>query len=255
MPYVILRGMVSFGHTLFVEAVPRSWFEDVVAMLGGLAAESRAVDSRIVLPDGQAVPDLRLVAGRHLRSGAVYEDGTVRVTVREWDRRRAVRAGLIAVSPNGVLELEGALKSVDRPRLIEVRGRSRVEGVTPLLSAFGGAASLRLDEWWATVDGGRAPRSAPARARLDHRWLRAELRVVPRPSGDFSRWEVQVTVTVRGRGLLRPLAAVLLLVAEGRLRRIVARSLDTLADQWNEQVPALLAQDPAGLRSAILAAP
>jgi hypothetical protein len=91
----------------------------------------------------------QLAAGRHLRSGAAYEDGTVRVTVREWDGRRAVRAGL--------LELEGALKSVDRPRLIEVRGRSRAEAVTPLLSAFGGAASLRLDEWWAAMDGGRPP--------------------------------------------------------------------------------------------------
>jgi hypothetical protein len=67
---------------------------------------------------------------------------------------------------------------------------------------------------------------------------------------------VWVTVTVRGRRLLRPVAAVLLRLAEGRPRRTVARNLDALADQWNKRVPGLLAPRIRPVcGSAILTAP
>ncbi|MFJ8791899.1 hypothetical protein [Streptomyces sp. NPDC102462] len=232
----------------------------------------------MVLPDGRTVPDVRLAAGRHLRPGAVYvvqhtdadddaadagagpkggpaADTTVRVTVREWDPRRALRLRLALADTelNGVLD--ATLTSPHRPRLLEVSGSVRTDAARPVLSRAAGRARVRFDDWWDAADTGRLPRRAPARARLDHPFVRVEARAVPRPGRPDGRWEIDVTVSVRGRLLLRPVAAVALRVVRRRLHRVLARTLDEWARQWNARLPELTAMDRARLTRALLGEP
>ncbi|WP_181446547.1 hypothetical protein [Streptomyces sp. NTH33] len=259
--------MVSVSHTVVVEPVPYEWLVDALGVVRALVEESRAEGQRLVLPDGQTVPDVRLTRGRHLRPGAVYlvpdENGegegkgtgageTARITVREWDRRRAVRLELAVAEDDGTVELDAALKSPDRPRLIEVGGRARTEGAPLGLSHLKGRARVRLDDWWTAADTERTMSSAPASARLDHRWLRADVRATPRPRWDDDRWDVRVTVSVRGRSFLRPLAALVLAAAGRGIHRTVARTLDDTAERWNEAVPRLVAMDSGQWREALL---
>lgn len=226
-------------------------------MLDELAAETRAEGETVLLPGGQAAADVRLVKGRHLRPGAVYavddeEGGTVRVTVKEWNRRSGLRVELSVVTPEAVVEWEAGLRSADRPRAAEVSGVVRGDSKWPTLSRMEGRARLRLDDWWTATEGRRVTR-APLRARLRHRLLRAEVLVVPGPRRDDDRWDVRATVSVRGRWLLRPVAAVVLTLAGRRMHRALCRTLDDLAGQWNEAVPGVVAQDPVCLRETILA--
>ncbi|MEU3253388.1 hypothetical protein [Streptomyces sp. NPDC006997] len=252
--------MVSARHTVLVEAVPRSWALAALALLDDLARDSRAEAGRVLLPDGTAVPDVRLVTGRHLRPGAVYvasasasdaasdADASARVTIRQWDRRGGVRLGLDAGGSDGTLRMEGVLRGLDRPRLVEVTGEAAGSGRWPSLRRVRGRARLRPEDWWTAFDHERAPRAAPARVRLDHRLGRAEARAEPVRRADDGRWEVRVTVSVRGRGPLRPLTAVALRLVAARIRRSVVRGLDDAARQWNEQVPPLVAADPSAPR-------
>ncbi|MEU6402397.1 hypothetical protein [Streptomyces sp. NPDC046985] len=181
---------------------------------------------------------------------------TVDVRIEEWDRRRAVRLAVSVASDGGGVEVDAVLKSPDRPRLAEVDWRSRIDEAPLGFSRLKGSARLRLDDWWAAADAGRATRLSPATARVDHRWARATARAAPRPSHDGAAvgWEVRVTVSLRGRGLARPLAAVLLGVAGRWIRRSFVRALDDLAANWNTEVPSLLAMGEDELRVARTAA-
>ncbi|MGW4041861.1 hypothetical protein [Streptomyces sp. NPDC004721] len=286
--------MVSVRHKVVVEPVPYPWLVDALAVIRTLAEESQADEQGLVLPDGQVIPDIRLTQGRHLRPGSVYltevdvevevedddEDGiakadanadadgsgtsedadaseTVQITVREWDHRRAVRLELALVSDEMNVELDAALKSPDRPCLVEISGRARGDASARTLFGMTGRARVRLDDWWPTADTDRTPPSAPASARLDHRWIRADVRAEPRPSPsrDDGRWEIHVTVSLRGRRLLRPVAAVVLAVAIRRIRRSVVQALDNLAAQWNDRVPHLVAMNTDQLRETLLSKP
>ncbi|MFI2410492.1 hypothetical protein [Streptomyces sp. NPDC018947] len=248
--------MVAFRHTVLVDALPRPWCADAVGVLLDLAGASRAEAGRLLLPDGSAVPGTRLAEGRHLRPGAVYttEDdaGTVRVRIREWNRHSRLRAAVDVRTPEGHLALQVALHGADRLRLLELSGRAQGAGGRPASTAFWGSAVLRGDAWWAAADQGRAARTPPLHGRLDHRLFRAGIQAVPRPA-DLGRWEVGVTVTVRGRHLLRPVAAVVLRVARRRLHRSLARELGGMAARWNAALPGLLRHDRDGLRAAVLA--
>ncbi|MFB8777993.1 hypothetical protein [Streptomyces broussonetiae] len=244
--------MVSVTHTVLLEAVPRIWFLKALAELRELAETSRVEHGRLVLADGAVVPDVRLVTGRHLRPGAVYRDDeeTARITVRAWDRR-GVRLGIDGTGPDGSVRLDCALRGLDRPRLLEVTGEAAGTGAWPSLQRARGRARLCPEDWWAALEGGRPSNGVPARVRVDHRLARAEVRAVPVRTDFDGRWEVRVTVTLRGRGLLRPLTAVVLGLAGGRIRQAVVQDLGETAAQWNEQVPQLVAQDPAELRKQL----
>lgn len=270
--------MVSLGHTMVLAPVPRAWLVDTLAVLLELAESSRVEAGQVLLPDGQVLPDVRLTEGRHLRPGAVYdvvldgdEDGvgdgdagekkasgdpgeSVRVTVGKWDRRRAVRLGVAVSGANAVLEGEGALRGPDRPHVAEISGRARIEGVWSALSRPAGRAQLRLDDWWTASDTGRAPRSAPLQARLECGAAWAELRAVPGPCPVDEGWEVAVTVRIRGRRLLRPVAAIALRLSRRRLQRALTDALENLATHWNTEVPRLTAMGPDDIRRKILPA-
>ncbi|MGW5969455.1 hypothetical protein [Streptomyces sp. NPDC055186] len=270
--------MVSLSHTVVLAPVPRDWFADVLAVLVDSAESSRVEAGRVLLPDGRVLPDVRLTGGRHLRPGAVYDavlhepgpehgdrpqpaeekrtpgdpGDSVRVTVREWNRRRGLRLGIDVSGADAVLVGEGILRSPDRPREAEIGGRARIDGVWSALSRPTGRARLRLDDWWTATDTGRAPRSAPLRARLECGAARAELRAVPRPDPVEDGWEVTVTVRVRGRRLFRPVAALALALARRRLQRALTDALEDLARHWNTEVPRLTAMDRDDIRREIL---
>ncbi|MEV7862113.1 hypothetical protein AB0O86_25620 [Streptomyces hirsutus] len=269
--------MVSLSHTMVLAPVPHAWLVDTLAVLMGLAESSRVEARRVLLPDGQVLPDVRLTEGRHLRPGAVYDmvldgeeegdgDGnageksasedpgeSVRVTVGKWDRR-TVRLGVAVSGANAVLEGEGTLRGPDRPRVAEISGRARIEGVWSALSRPAGRAQLRLDDWWTASDTGRAPRSAPLQARLECGAAWAELRAVPGPCPVDEGWEVAVTVRIRGRRLLRPVAAIALRLSRRRLQRALTEALENLATHWNTEVPRLTAMGPDDIRRKILSA-
>ncbi|MFF9124007.1 hypothetical protein ACF09J_11990 [Streptomyces sp. NPDC014889] len=270
--------MVSVKHTVAVEPVPYPWLADAVTVIRTLVEESRADEQGLVLPDGQVARDIRLTRGRHLLPGSVYviedeaDDGkakadtdgsgedkkavdardTVQITVREWDHRRAVRLELAVAEDDMTIELDGTLKSPDRPAEVEITGRTQGGAAPRTLFDMAGRARVRLDDWWPAADTGRASASAPASARLDHRWIRADARAVPRPSRDDGRWDIHVIVSLRGRRLLRPVAAVLLAFAALGIRRSLVRTLDGLAAQWNDRVPHLVAMNADQLREALL---
>ncbi|MGW4567668.1 hypothetical protein ACWEN3_36560, partial [Streptomyces sp. NPDC004561] len=158
--------MVSMNHTVVVRPVPYARLVDALAVVRTLVEESRVEGPRLVLPDGQPIPGVRLARGRHLRPGAEYllsdeedehGDGhkdakgegageTVSIRVEEWDRRRAVRLALAVASGDGNTELHTVLKSLDHPSLVEVGGRSLLDGVPPRFSQLEGRARVRLDD-------------------------------------------------------------------------------------------------------------
>ncbi|MGV9990302.1 hypothetical protein [Streptomyces sp. NPDC003374] len=273
--------MVSFSHTVVLEPVPRPWLVGALSAVRAELEELRPDGRRLLLPDGRPVPDVRLVRGRHLNPGAVYavhavhavpdqEDGkeavrdpgapaalahpdaSARITVKEWNRHRGVRLALAVTEDEFAVDLNAALKTLDRPELLELSGRARSEDVPLGLSRLRGRAALRLDDWWSAAHTGHTSPSVPLTARADHFLLRGEIRAAPRPAaGNGPRWEVRVIVTVRGRSLLRPLVAVVLRVTAGRLRRAVTGALDTAAGEWNRTVPRLVAMDADQLRNAL----
>ncbi|MEU7381661.1 hypothetical protein AB0A91_16975 [Streptomyces sp. NPDC042207] len=274
--------MLSVKHTVVVEQVPYPWLVDAVTVIRTLVEESRVDEQGLVLSDGQGLRDIRLTQGRHLRPGSVYvienragegkaaadaegtrkdrkdkaadPSGTARITIGEWDHRRAVHLELTVAEDDMATELDVTLKSPDRPALVEIAGRTRGGAAPRTLFEMAGRARVRLDDWWPAADSDRTPPSAPVSARLDHRWVRADARVVPRPSRHDGRWDIQITVSLRGRRLLRPLAAVVLTVAARRIRRSVVRTVDDLAAQWNDRVPRLVAMNSDQLREALLSA-
>ncbi|MFI8091898.1 hypothetical protein ACIF9R_26840 [Streptomyces sp. NPDC086080] len=253
--------MVALRHTMVLTPVPRPWLTDALAVLLDLAEDTRTEAGRVLLPDGREVPDVRHAEGRHLRPGAVYESTgggepgeTGRITVEEWNRRRALRLALAVSAPEGAFALRCSLHRPNRPRLLEIDGRARVENVWSALSRVSGGARLRCDDWWAAADTGRTGRTAPLRARLECGAARADLRAVPEPGGLDGHWAVTVTVGLRGRRLLRPVAAVALHLFRGHLQRSLATTLDELAAEWNDTVPGLVAMGPDALRREILTA-
>ncbi|WP_189706239.1 hypothetical protein, partial [Streptomyces anandii] len=219
--------MLRIHHTVALAPVPRRWPADALEVIRTQVEETEAKGHRLLLPDGRPLRDVRLAEGRHLRPGAVYVVGepdaepatTVRntpgrITIAQWDRRRAVRLSLSLTDADTHVTADIALTSPDRPRLLEASGRVRTAG-----GAARGRVRVRLDDWWSAAEGGRTSPTAPATARLDHRLLRAELRAVPRPSPDGEGWEAHITISLRGRSLLRPLAAVVLALTGRWTRR------------------------------------
>lgn len=263
--------MVHLIYTVTVESVPRRWFEQAVVTLYDLVAETRAEDGRLFLADGREVPDIRLVRGSHLRAGAEYEvDDDAQVRVTEWDRRSAVRVTQHVTDGTVTAEIEGELRDVERPREAGLRGSVSTSGTGGTtrwasLTRATGTSHIRLDDWWDAASGQspgpgpgkdgavrrQGPSSAPLEARLDHRLGRAVVRATPGRLPD-GRWTIRVSLSVRGRSLLRPLTAVALRVAARALRRGFTRTLDTTAARWNEVVPGLVSQDMPQLRERIL---
>ena len=229
--------MVRLRHELILEPVPRAWFERIVAL------------GHDTLGEYLGGPNLPLLDGAPLRPGARYAsaDGITEVTLESWDRN-AETSGLIDIADDEIMTSCSVwLYSASAPRTVELAGRvqSITRGIGWLTTV---ACGLRadLERWWA---GGE-----PAiEGRVLHALFRIPFAVTPSP-GEGGRWRITLTGKLRGRGVLRPLTAVGLIIGRARIRHQVAATLDAFAERWNREVPALLATQPDELRELITAA-
>ncbi|MFI8436040.1 hypothetical protein ACIGJO_20255 [Streptomyces sp. NPDC079020] len=251
--------MTVLRHSVTVTAVESGRFREVVELLVDFAESTRARGGEIRLADGQPVPDVRLVKGRHLRPGARYEytdAGTsdrMAVIVREWRPRRSIAVEQVLVSEELTARVTLRLSSPDHLRLVEATARVRGPEGSGALHRGTGRARFDPDAWWAAagLEPGAPPVArAPATARLKHRLGEARLHLRPRRA-DGGRWQVDVAATVRGRWLLRPVAALALMVAGRPLRRSFRSAVDRAAEGWNRALDELLAFDPDELRAEL----
>ncbi|MEV0489384.1 hypothetical protein [Streptomyces atratus] len=194
------------------------------------AESTRSRGQEVVLPDGRAVPDLRLVGGRHLQPGARYrsaapEDAELEtLVVREWRRGSATAVEQVLRTAEFSGRVAVRLRNPDRPGAVEIEGHMRgpegASGWSGALRRGSRKAELDLSAWWAAAvaPGAPPPARAPATARLEHRLGRARPTLTPR-AAEAGGWRIDVALTVRGRGPLRPLAAIALLFVPAPLPR------------------------------------
>ncbi|MFF5333263.1 hypothetical protein [Streptomyces sp. NPDC013181] len=251
--------MAVLRHSVTVLAVGPELVDELAALLCDVAESTRARGESVLMPDGQPVADLRLVKGRHLRPGARYEIGgpgdaeRMALRVREWRRTSAVEVEQVMSAPDLDARLTLRLARPDRPRLFEARGRVRGPEGSGMLQRGSGRARIDLGAWWsaASLPPGAPPAArAPATARLRHPLGEARLFLRPRRAED-GRWRVEAAAAVRGRWLLRPVAAVALLLAGGPLRRGFRDAVEQAAEHWNEAVAGLLERGADGVREEL----
>ncbi|MFJ2229173.1 hypothetical protein [Streptomyces halstedii] len=272
--------MARLQHTVTVAALDRCWFEECAALLLDVVESTRTGPGGTLLGGGEPVPGVRLVKGRHLRAGARYtvtQDPapptpgeapqapveTLTIGIREWRRSTAIAVEQRVASADAVGRVTLRLRTPDRPSGLEARCTLR-DPAGGFLRRISGRARIDLAAWWATVaaPAGALPAARPpVSARARHPLGRADLSIAVRPAGDGARkagtdgrkagagaWEVGVTVTVRGRALLRPPAALVLLLFRVPLKRAFRQGIDETAARWNEVVEAGL-PSPEELRA------
>lgn len=253
--------MTVLRHSVSVLALSREQLGELTGTVFDLAESTRARGEEILLADGRPVADLRLVEGRHLQAGARYElaepgaKERLAVLVRTWQRGSVIAVEQTVTSDGMAQRMALRLLTPDRPRLLEVEGRLSGPEGSGRLRRGSGSARLDLAAWWKEV--GAAPKAsraarAPATARLKHVLGEARLQLRPRPA-DEGRWQVDVTVTVRGRWLLRPAAALALTVAGRPVRRSFRTAVEQAGDQWDQAVQWLQALGPDELRARLAA--
>ncbi|MYY15537.1 MULTISPECIES: hypothetical protein [unclassified Streptomyces] len=272
--------MARLQHTVTVAALDRCWFEECAALLLDVVESTRTGPDGTLLEGGEPVPGVRLVKGRHLRAGARYtvtQDPapptpgeapqapveTLTIGIREWRRSTAIAVEQRVASADAVGRVTLRLRTPDRPSGLEARCTLR-DPAGGFLRRISGRARIDLAAWWAAVaaPAGALPAARPpVSARARHPLGRADLSIAVRPAGDGARkagtdgrkagagaWEVGVTVTVRGRALLRPPAALVLLLFRVPLKRAFRQGIDETAARWNEVVEAGL-PSPEELRA------
>ncbi|MYQ50534.1 MULTISPECIES: hypothetical protein [unclassified Streptomyces] len=272
--------MARLQHTVTVAALDRSWFEECAALLLDVVESTRTGPGGTLLEGGEPVPGVRLVKGRHLRAGARYTVTrdpapptpgeapqapveTLTTGIREWRRSTAIAVEQRVASADAVGRVTLRLRTPDRPSGLEA-GCALRNPAGGFLQRISGRARIDLAAWWAAVaaPAGALPAARPpVSARARHPLGRADLSIAARPAGDGARkagtdgrkagagaWEVGVTVTVRGRALLRPPAALVLLLFRVPLKRAFRQGIDETAARWNEVVEAGL-PSPEELRA------
>jgi hypothetical protein len=251
--------MTVLRHSVTVLALGPDRLQELTKLILDFTESTQGRGQEIVLENGQPVADVRLIKGRHLQPGARYElsetgsTDQVTVLIREWLRSNAIAVEQLLISDDLTVWTVLRLSTPDRLRLLEAEGRVRGPQGSGALRRGSGKARLDLAAWWAAVD--LAPRArsavrAPATARLKHRLFEARLYLRPRMTDD-GRWQVDVAVTVRGRWLLRPVAAFALMVAGRPVRRGFCSAVEQAADGWNRAIGDLLALGPDDLRAEL----
>ncbi|MBM7057228.1 hypothetical protein [Streptomyces durocortorensis] len=281
--------MARFEHTVTVAPLDRGWFEEAAGLTVGLLDASReGRDGAVLLADGRAVDGLRLLKGRHLRSGARYGevpaspgspgsggaagaaaeavDGPAAhvsgagdssatlssAVLRAWRPSHSVEVESLVVEDGMSLKVRLRLSEPRRPRAVELSlsGHQPGGGSLYRCSARG---SADLAAWWAAVD--RLPSAppaarAPVAGRAVHRLAKARLTLTPRPAEDGS-WRVTVALSVRGRWLLRPVGAVVLFFARGPVERGLREAAESAAAEWNTALAELTPLHGEALRAEI----
>ena len=218
--------MARFVHTVELTPVARAWFERAVAT--GWDALSEHLGSAL----------LPLVDGEPLTPGAHYASEDTVVTLDAWHRNGESTGRVTTTHEGTTTTCHVRLHSAAAPRALQIEGGT---GDGRRTTTGTGGCTVDFERWW-------SGRGTAVLGRFDHAMARGTFEVA-RAEGD--RWAVEVTVTVRGRGLFRPLAAPVLAVTRGELQREFAKALDRLAAWWNEEVPKYLALPPDELRALI----
>ncbi|SOD61998.1 hypothetical protein SAMN06297387_104168 [Streptomyces zhaozhouensis] len=262
--------MARLKHTVILNpSLSRDELSRAVAVPFDVWQGLRAEDHRLVAEDGRTVQGVALFDGEHATPGARYgrDEETAaplakdaiapRVTLVEWDRAAGVALRVdgqrLGPGPTPRLAADLRLRGVERPE----RATLRVDGSVSRpgrqrrrwLRWFTLQAELDVGRWYASAVGtaGRPPLLVQVR----HSLVRGEARVTPRPAADGA-WEVEVLINARGRGVLRPVVAVPLLVAKRILRRSLADALPRAAEVWRERLLPDLVRDPADARARLL---
>ncbi|MFI1784520.1 hypothetical protein [Streptomyces rubiginosohelvolus] len=278
--------MARFAHTVTVAALDRGWFEEAAGALVDLLDASReGPGGSVVLADGRAVEGLRLLKGRHLRSGARYGEvpaapegagkaGTAAeaaagpaalvsgagdssatpssVVLRAWRPSHSVEVESLVVEEGMSLKLGLRLSEPRRPRAVELSLSGHQPGGGSLYR-FSGRGKADLAAWWAAVD--RLPTAPPAArppvaGRAVHRLAKARLTLTPHPADDGS-WRITVALSLRGRWLLRPVGAVVLFFARRPLERGLREATESAAAEWNTALAELTPLHGEALRAEI----
>ncbi|ALU95773.1 hypothetical protein WQO_22110 [Streptomyces globisporus C-1027] len=279
--------MARFAHTVTVAALDRGWFEEAAGALVDLLDASReGPGGSVVLADGRAVEGLRLLKGRHLRSGARYGEvpaapegagkaGTAAeaaagpaalassgagdcsatpssVVLRAWRPSHSVEVESLVVEEGMSLKLGLRLSEPRRPRAVELSLSGHQPGGGSLYR-FSGRGKADLAAWWAAVD--RLPGAPPAArppvaGRAVHRLAKARLTLTPHPADDGS-WRITVALSLRGRWLLRPVGAVVLFFARRPVERGLREAAESAAAEWNTALAELTPLHGEALRAEI----
>jgi hypothetical protein len=181
---------------------------------------------------------LRIEHGRHPYSGARYqvvpaEPGLAPAPpmIVELVADDAGRVALRATYDGGAIDAE-----VRRPAAPEA---ARVRFETPVTGNWLVAGTTHVE-----VHADLADASAPSLAgELTHPHLRGWM-TARVGNADNGPWEVEVVVRARGRGLVRPLAAVVALIAHGAGQRALRTTVEQLAATIERVIDELL--DGAG---------
>ncbi|WP_052848704.1 hypothetical protein [Streptomyces avicenniae] len=265
--------MARLRHTIDLAPVARGQVEDAVRVLHDVIEGLRPEDGRLVTEDGRTVPDAVLRSGEHARPGAVYsvpgpaQEGTGppadRLAVLEWDRAvaSAVRYEAERPEPPSRGSAELRLRSAERPTTVRlvVRGElTRPDGHRRRMRWFALRAEVDLDRWWEAVGGGlgsgagAGARSRPALTVLmRHPLLQATTVVVPRPGKDGG-WRLDIETTLRGRRLVRPVAAIPLRATRRLTHRAIGEALQRMADDWRTHAVPRITRTPDETRRALL---
>lgn len=232
---------------------------------------SVAPDRSMIDPsDGRALPGLRLLHGEHAHVGAVYEattatnrdplrdrgDGRVRVGRREMradDPRLAqFRRGVESMPPTRSETFELLADSPAELRWVTTGASTRAvvslaEPRAPTAITFesgplgdaprdaGVHSTGQIDlAALATIAGADA---APVRGTATHRRFVGGWAVTIEPID--ARWRVHVRASLRGRGIARPVVAVLGLLVGWKVRRLLGEQLDQLGDDLAPHIEAI----------------
>ncbi|MFF8438976.1 hypothetical protein [Streptomyces bacillaris] len=273
--------MARFEHTVTVAALDRGWFEETAGHVVDLFEASREQGGAILLPDGRPVHGLRLLKGRHLQPGAEYgeipgekdegrggpepaveaaappekapsEPAVEAAVLREWRPSRVIAVESHAVDEGMSMRVGVRLREPRAPKSLELS----LDGHNPeggSLYRFSGRAKADLHAWWAALDLPAAappPARAPVVGKAVHRLGKARLTVTPHAAGDGS-WRVSVVLSVRGRWLLRPVAAVGLFFARKPVERGFREAVDSSVEEWAEMLAELPRLRGEALRAEI----
>jgi hypothetical protein len=235
----MLWRMVRIVHDLVVEPLARTRAHELLLQAYEVASSTRAEADVIRFEDGRPVPGLRLVKGRHLTPGAVYDiddeepEAPTSIVVRQW-HRQGIQLDAQRQDAQTHMTLEGRLGRVEHPDELDLRGTVNLPWPA-YFKHVEGRARLGLRAWWDATEG-RARASGPLVMTVEHRMARATLRATPKARGD-GRWAIRVTVKIRGRSWWRPIGAVALRLGRGKVTGAVIAALDQSAAAWNTVVP------------------
>lgn len=213
--------MATFRHTVVLEPVPRAWFDQAVGLCFDMLTEyfagtgdPPAADTEYELPDSATT-----------------------VYLESWQRDAETAVRGWGVDLDTATVWTGRLDSPENPRTADLSGdlRGAVRGMG-WLTATSWTLHVDLPTWW---DGTARQGVGPAvTGRVKQTFAHGGGTIAVAPARD-GRWQVTVRVTLHGRGLLRPIGAVALLLTRSKVKRQFTKMMTEFARHWNEQVPTL----------------